>query len=130
MYRRRKIEAEMLWRYGDLPEATIRQIISAREDENEALREAGEAMKIVYDESWRGSYHLYNKTGRFFFGITNKFGLKIASTEIYDTLQDIHEYEPIGFLHKEIHCIDPTHNHTDPKAPNYCKYKKVIHELV
>jgi len=123
MYRRRKVDSEILWRYGDLPEQTIRQILNSRDEENKALKEAGREMEIVYDDSWRGSYHLYNRKGRL-------LGMNIGSTEIYDTLQDVQEYEPSGFLHKEIHCIDPRHNHTDPKAPNYCGHKKIIHELI
>ena len=125
LYRRRKIDAETLWRYGDLPEQTIRMLLQQKEAENEQLKEMGKEMEIIYDDSWRGSYHLFNKTGKFFFGWFN-----ISATEIYDTLQDIQEYEPQGFLHKEIRCIDPRHNHTDPKAPNYCGHKKVIHELI
>jgi len=123
IYRRRKINSETLWRYGDLPEQTIRSLIAQREAENEELKAMGKEMEIVYDDSWLGSYHLFNKNGKF-------LGFNIASTQIYDTLQDVPEYEPKGFLHKEIFCIDPKHNHSDPKAPNYCKYKKVIHDLV
>lgn len=125
MYRRRKIDAETLWRYGDLPEQTIRLLMTQREEENKQLKEMGKEMDIIYDESWRGSYHLYNRTGKLFFGLFN-----IGSTEIYDTLQDVQEYEPRGFLHKELNCIDPRHNHTDPKAINYCGHKKIIHDLV
>lgn len=125
MYRRRKITTDILWRYGDLPEQTIRQIIDNRETENEQLKEAGKELEIVYDDSWVGSYHLFNRSGKFFFGWFN-----ISSTEIYDTLQDIQEYEAKGFLHKELKCIDPRHNHDDPRAPNYCGHKKVYHELV
>ena len=125
IYRRRRIDAETLYRYGDLPEATIRMMINAREEQNEQLKEMGKEMSIVYDDSWRGSYHLFNKTGKFFFGLFN-----ISSTDIYDTLQDIQEYEPQGFIHKEFKCIDPKCNHTDPKAINYCNHKKVIHELI
>jgi hypothetical protein len=123
IYRRRKIDAEMLYRYGDLPEATIRMLINARDEQNEQLREAGKSLSVVYDDSWRGSLHLFNKTGRFLF-------MNIASTEFYDTLQDVMEYEPKGYICKEFKCIDPKHNHTDPSAPNYCNYKKKVYELV
>jgi hypothetical protein len=123
IYRRRKIDAETLWRYGDLPEQTIRLILTQKEEQNKQLKEMGKELEIVYDDSWRGSYHLFNKSGKF-------LGFNIASTEIYDTCQDIPEYEPKGFMHKEFQCIDPNCNHTDPKAENYCKHKKIIHELI
>jgi hypothetical protein len=125
MYRRRKIPADLLWKYGDLPEQTIRLLMEQREEQNEQLKQIGKEYDIVYDDSWKGSYHLFNRTGKFLFGL-----MRIGSTEIYDTLQDVQEYEPQGFLHKEYYCIDPRHNHDDPKAENYCNYKKVKHELI
>lgn len=125
IYRRRKIDSETLWRYGDLPEQTIRMLMLQKEQENDQLKKMGKEMEIVIDDSWRGSYHLFNRTGKFLFGLFN-----ISATNVYDTLQDIQEYEPQGYLHKEFKCIDPRHNHTDPKAANYCDFKKVKHELV
>lgn len=136
IYRRRKIDAETLWRYGDLPEQTIRMMLEQREEENEQLKKAGKEMKIVYDDSWKGSYHIFNRTGSFFFG-----WFKIASTSVYDTLQDVQEYEPKGFICKEIKCIEKSHVHPwdypeiDPKElkrehSNYCDYVKKVYELV
>jgi hypothetical protein len=123
IYRRRRVDAETLWRYGDLPEQTIRLMLNEREEESEKLKKMGKEMDIVYDDSWRGSYHVYNESGKFLFW-------RVASTRTYDTLQDVKEYEPRGFLHRELRCIDPAHDHENPDAPNYCGHKKVIHELV
>lgn len=113
-YRRRKINAMTLWQYGDLDEQTIRMLMINKEQENEQLKKMGKEFDIVLTDNWRGSYHLFRK----------------KHCEIYDTLQDIPEYKPKGFLHSELHCIDPKHNHTDPKALNYCKFKKIDHQLI
>jgi len=102
-YRRRKIDAENLWRYGDLPEETIRQLIAAREEENERLKQAGKEMDIIYSDSWVGSFHLFGR----------------KSAEIYDTTQDVEKYEPKGYIHKEFKCLDPK-----------CSFRHVSHELV
>lgn len=106
IYRRRKIDAETLWRYGDLPEQTIRLMLMEQEEENKRLKEAGKEMQIVYSDSWLGTYHWYTK----------------KHCTIYDTLQDVEKYDPKGFAHKELSCIDPAH-------PN-CGFKKVSHELI
>lgn len=123
IYRRRKVEAQILWRVGDLPEQTIRLLLQQKEEENKQLKEMGRELEIVYDDNWRGTYHIFNTSGKFIFW-------RCASTATYDTLQDVKEYEPQGFFHKELRCIDPSHNHEDPEAENYCSYKKVYHELV
>lgn len=109
LYRRRRIKAEELWQYGDKSEL---EIIVMKEDAKAKAQQYG--LPNIYASSWVGSFHM----------ITRK------STEIYDTLQEIAEYEPRGYLHHEVKCIDPKHNHTDKKAPNYCDYVKVSHELV
>ena len=103
IYRRRKIDAESLWRYGDLPEETIRQLLNARNEENERLKAAGKEMDIVYSETWFGTYHTFGR----------------KSAEIYDTLQDVEKYEPKGYIHKEFKCLDP-----------HCAFRHVSHELV
>lgn len=112
-YRRRMIDADILWRYGDLPEQTIRLLITQRDEENERLKEMGREFDQVYDDSWKGSYHLFNKTG-VFMGV-----FKIAAADTYDTLQDVKEFRPLGFKHSEIKCLDAM-----------CDHVSVRHELV
>jgi len=114
IYRRRRIPAENLWRFGDLPEQTIRLMALQKEELNDKLKDAGKQFSIVYDDSWRGSYHYFTK----------------KDTRIYDTQQDIKEWSPLGYTHREFKCIDENHNHEDKTAPNYCGYKKVTHELI
>lgn len=103
MYRRRRIEAEMLWRYGDMPEQEIRAMLSQKEETNEALKEQGKEFEQVYDDTWRGSYHFWGR----------------KSAMIYDTTQDVQKYEPKGYMHKEYRCLDKD-----------CPFKHVNHELV
>jgi len=81
-YKRRKISADMLWKFGDLPEQMIQLRMIDKEDLHERLKEMDKAYAIVYDDTWKGSVHMFNRKGRF-------CGLKISSTETYDTLQDI-----------------------------------------
>lgn len=114
VYRRRRINADSLWAMGDMPEQAIRMLQLQKDELEEYLKKTGKEHAIVYDNSWRGTYHYFTR----------------KDTEIYDTLQDVKEYEPKGFMHKELGCIDPSHNHEDSKAPNYCGYKKVYHELI
>lgn len=87
-YRRRRIEASMLWKYGDLPEQMIQLRKVEQEQLHERLREMDKAYAIVYDDSWAGSVHMFNRSGRF---PNWRFlrGLKISSTDTYDTLQDV-----------------------------------------
>jgi hypothetical protein len=103
MYRRRRIDAEMLWAFGDMPEQQIRLMINQREEQNEELKRIGKQVDIVYDDSWRGSIHFYGK----------------KVTSIYDTHYIVKEYSPKGFSHSELSCLDPN-----------CKYHKVIHDVV
>ena len=125
IYRRRKIEAEMLWKYGNLPEQQIRLALMDKERLEEELKRQGHALDIVEDDSWKGSIHFYTR----------------RMAMMYDTTQNVKEYEPAGYLYKELRCIDPAHVHewdkgeTRPieelkKLPNFCKYKKAIRELV
>lgn len=110
IYRRRRIKAEILWQYGDKSEIDIIMMRAQAEQKAEKLGIPGD----IFGSMWVASWHL----------ITRK------TTQIYDTLQEIKEYEPAGYLHHEKFCIDPKHDHTDKKAPNYCNFKKVTHELV
>jgi hypothetical protein len=82
LYHRRKISAEMLYKYGDLPEQIIRLKIADREQLHEDLQEAGRAADIVYSDDWIGATYMFNRSGKF-------LGFKISSTETYDTLQDV-----------------------------------------
>jgi hypothetical protein len=91
---------------GDLDEQTIRLLMLAKEEQNEQLKRMGKEMEIIYDDSWRGSIHYFNK--------------KITS--LFNTHLEVKKYKPAGFLHTELKCIDPEH-------PN-CDYVKVIHDLI
>jgi len=81
-YHRRKISADMLWKYGDLPEQMIQLQKIEKEQMNERLREMGKAYAIIYDDNWKGSLHFFNSTGKVFW-------MNCSSTDIYDTLQDV-----------------------------------------
>lgn len=78
----RKISTDLLWKYGDLPE----QIIQLRQIETEQLHqrleEMDKAYAIVYDDSWAGTIHFFNRSGKFLW-------LNVSSTKTYDTLQDV-----------------------------------------
>jgi hypothetical protein len=108
IYQRRKIKAELLWKFGDMGEDDIQMLKEKHKQMNEVNKTR------LYKDIWRASLHTISK--------------KIC--EIYDTTQDVPEYKPTGYEHRELFCIDPKHNHTDPKAPNYCNFKKITHELV
>lgn len=107
LYMRRKIKAEYLWRNGDAPEEDIKAM-----KEQERIRNKVEGRPI--SDLWTSTYHYFTK----------------KDIRIYDTTQDVPEYSPVGYMHSELYCIDPEHNHTDKNAPNYCGYKKVNHGLV
>ena len=141
IYRRRRVDAKTLWRTGDLPEQQIRLLMMQRAEMEEELKEQGKEMDIILDESWRGTYHLFNRTGKLWpFGyIFNP----IASTEIYDTLQNVKEFVPRGYLCTELKCIDPAHIHPwehpewteeqlneAKKDPRFCKYTKRMYDVV
>lgn len=81
-YRRRYISAEMLWKYGDLPEQMIQLRKIDQEEMHERLREMDKAYAIVYDDSWQGSVHFFNRSG-------DLLWMRCSSTETYDTLQDV-----------------------------------------
>jgi len=86
-----------------LPEQQIRMLKMQQEEQNEELKKAGKEMDIIYDDSWKGSYHVFGR----------------KSAMIYDTLQDVEKYEPKGYLHKEFKCLDTG-----------CTFKHVNHELI
>lgn len=73
IYRRRKIAAELLWKFGNLPEQQIRLQKIAQEQTAKRLEEMDRAMDIIYDDSWKGSYHYFTR----------------KHTLIYDTTQDV-----------------------------------------
>jgi len=140
IYQRRKIPAKTLWQTGDLPEQTVRLMLLEREEQKKALEESGHGQDIVEDTSWFGSYHLFNKSGKFWpFGYFRLFR-PVASTQIYDTLQDIKEYEPKGLICNELRCIDSKHIHPWDrpgedvkelkKLPNFCDKVKKTYEVV
>lgn len=87
-YRRRRISAAMLWKYGDLPEQMIQLRKIEQEELHERLREMEKAYAIVYDDSWSGSVHFFNRSGRFPNWPFLR-GLHVSSVETYDTLQDV-----------------------------------------
>lgn len=108
IYTRRKIKAELLWKIGDMPEEDIKAM-RAREKQRASV-DGGYKMSDL----WKATPHWIGK----------------KVTSIYDTTQDVPEYHPTGYEHRELGCIDPNHNHFDKKAPNYCGYSKVIHTLI
>lgn len=109
VYQIRRIPANMLWEYGDMTESEIALLKMKEKDRAKAMQRPN-----LFKGMWRGSLHLITKN----------------STAIYDTLQEIQEYIPVGYEHGEKHCIDPRHNHTNKKAANYCGFSKVTHDLV
>lgn len=108
IYLRRKIRAEWLWKFGDMTDEEI-SVMRARQEQEQRISGTS-----AFKDIWKGSFHYFLK----------------KHTNIYDTTQDVPEYNPTGYEHSELRCIDPKHNHDDPKAPNYCGFKKVTHELV
>lgn len=108
VYHRRKIKAEWLWKFGDLPDDEIKAFKEKIHRQNKMNGTA------LYKDIWRGSLHWISR--------------RVCS--IYDTTQDVPEYSPSGYTHTELGCIDPRHNHDDKKAENYCGFKKVSHEIV
>lgn len=87
-YQRRYISAEMLWKYGDLPEQVIQLRKIEQEQLHERLEQMDKAYAIVYDDSWAGTVHFFNRSGRF---PNWKWlrGLHVSATDTYDTLQNI-----------------------------------------
>lgn len=87
-YQRRRVNADMLWKYGDLPEQVIQLRKIQQEELHEKLREMEKAYAIVYDDSWAGAIHFFNRSGRF---PNWRFlrGLRVSSTDNYDTHQDV-----------------------------------------
>ncbi|MFI5205317.1 MAG: hypothetical protein ACHQVK_00065 [Candidatus Paceibacterales bacterium] len=110
-YIRRRIKAKWLWQFGDLEPAQIAEV-------KEALKAKAQLTKrMPFSGIWKATAHLVTK----------------HKTELYDTLQDVKEYEPKGYVGaKEYDCIDPTHNHTDKNNPDipYTAFKAANHELV
>lgn len=87
-YQRRVISAEMLWKYGDLPEQIIQLKKIEQEQMHERLREMDKAYAIVYDNNWSGAVHFFNRSGRF--PNWRHFpALRVSSVNTYDTLQDV-----------------------------------------
>lgn len=87
-YQRRYISAEMLWKYGDLPEQIIQLRKIQQEELHDKLEEMDRAYAIVYDDSWYGYVHFFNESGRFPNWRWWR-GLRVSSTLVYDTLQNI-----------------------------------------
>jgi len=111
LYIRRKIKAKWLWQFGNLePE----QIADLKEGLKARAQLVGQK-RVPFRGIWKPYFHLITKW----------------KTSLYDTLQDVQEYEPAGYVGvKEYDCIDETHNHDEPDLSNYTKFKKSDHELV
>jgi len=103
LYRTRRIDAYMLWHFGDLPEQQIRLNLIAKENQDEHLKAIGREYDIVNDDSWKGQLHYFTR----------------KHTKIYDTTQNVKEYVPLGYKHSEFKCLNPE-----------CKYKHTKHELI
>jgi hypothetical protein len=108
IYQRRRIKAELLWKFGDMSDD---EIILMKEKQKQEAEIRG---TYLFRDIWRGSLHWISR--------------KIC--EIYDTTQDVPEYRPTGYAHLELFCVDPAHNHTDKDDPTFCGFKKVSHEII
>jgi hypothetical protein len=115
IYRRRKVDAKTLWQQGNLPEEAIRMMLMAKEQQDEQLKEMGRKDLVVKSDNWFGSLHLFNWNGRLFpfgFRIFNWMMFKpIAACNVYDTLQNVKEFEPQGLICQDIKCIEKKHIH-------------------
>lgn len=100
LYSRRKITGKDLWKYGDPSDNDVQLILA--QEEQKAKITGGIVSDIFRHAGW--------------------YRIKKEDCEIYDTLQDVPEYQAKGFAHSELKCIDPDH-------PD-CGYKKVYHELI
>jgi len=126
IYHTRRIDADMLYKYGDLPEQMIRIRLIEEDERNEELERIGKAYAIVYDDNWAGKFHYFTR----------------RNTQIYDTTQNVKAKEVLGYRCKEVRCIDPAHVHPWDregdymgldelkKLPNFCKYVKKVYEEV
>lgn len=85
-YQRRYISADMLWKYGNLPEQMIQLRKIEQEQLHDRLREMDQASAIIYDDSWYGSVHFFNTDGRLLW-------MHCSATDTYDTLQDVADAE-------------------------------------
>lgn len=111
IYVRRRIKAKWLWQFGDLEPEQIAEFKEALR----AQKEMSGSHRVPFRGIWKSTVHFITR----------------HKCEIYDTLQDVQQYEPAGYIGvKEYDCIDESHNHTDPDAPNYTKFKKSDHELI
>ncbi len=108
VYIRRRIKAELLWKFGNMSDDEIKA-------QKEAIKQQNKVNGTnIFMDVWKSTPHLITR----------------YKTSIYDTTQDVPEFNPTGFTHTELYCIDPEHDHENKDAPNYCGYKKVIHELI
>jgi hypothetical protein len=109
-YRRYKIKAYWLWQYGNMEPEQIADL-------KEGLKEIEEI--TVKPSAFSGIYNY------------SIHWISRKKSERYDTLQDVKEYEPQGYIgKKEYDCIDETHNHTEKGLDNYKAFKKADHILV
>lgn len=111
-YVRRKIKAKWLWSFGNLEPEQIAAFKEAQTAQEEITKKPSPFRGI-----WRTTPHL----------ITAKKSLR------YDTLQDVKEYEPQGYIGSKVYeCIDPLHNHIakDDLEIAYTKFVKSEHELI
>jgi len=112
VYKRYKVKAAWLWKFGDLEPEQIADL-------KEGLKAKAEmtGKPSPFRNIFKSSPHL----------ITEKKSMR------YDTLQDVKEYEPKGYIGvKQFDCIDLTHNHTDKTNLDipYTTFKKAEHELI
>jgi len=98
-YIRRKVAAEVLWKYGDISGAELSAMRERSRDGKSTSKSLALAKSFIGWPYW--------------------IGKKICS--IYDTTQDVPEYVPSGYSHIEIKCKDPAH-------PD-CGYIKQMHRL-
>lgn len=108
-YVRRRIKAKWLWQFGDMEPEQIAELKEALQAKKQMTG------RMPFRGIWKSTVHWISR----------------KKCAIYDTLQDVQQYEPAGYIGvKEYPCIDPEHNHTDKRKKNFKPFKKSDHELV
>ena len=108
LYVTKKIKASLLWKFGNMSDEEI-------DAQKEMIRQQNKVNNThLYANVWKASPHWLGR----------------KACELYDTTQDVPEFRPQGFSHEVLYCIDPSHNHKNKRAKNYCGYKKIYHELI
>lgn len=109
IYLRRKIKAKWLWQWGDMEPEQIEMFKDALNAQEQIQG------KRVFRGIWKTTAHW----------------ISLKKAIRYDTLQDVKEYEPKGYVGvKKYDCIDSEHNHTEKDLTNYTPFREKDHTLV